>query len=360
MQWTRREILAVGAAGWAASTLRPSMLRASMLSAAADPPAPPHMGVVIHSYGLRRGANKDFDDPLAFLEYCHGIDAGGVQTSLGKRSDAEADKIREWLAAHSAYLEGSISLPRDKGDVERFAAEVRTAKRCGATLFRTVQTTGRRYEALESAAAFQAFLEHSASAIELARPVVEKHELRMAIENHKDLRAEEQRERIEKIGSPFIGVCVDTGNNLALLEAPQETVELLAPLAFTTHIKDMGVEEYADGFLLAEVPLGTGFLDLPKIVATLRKGRPNLALNLEMITRDPLKIPCLTPKYWVTLESVPGRRLAEILSLVRTKAAKPPLPRMDKLTKPEQVKLEDDNVRACLRYARERLAAATR
>ena len=251
MQWTRREILAAGAAGLAASAIRPSMLRA-----AADPPASQmQMGVVIHSYGLRHSANKDFDDPLAFLDYCWGIGGGGVQTGLGKRDDAEADKIHEWLATHNAYLEGSISLPRDKADVERFAAEVRTAKRCGAAVFRTVQTSGRRYEALDSAAAFKAFFEQSAKAIELARPVVEQHELRMAIENHKDLRAEEQRERIEKIGSPFIGVCVDTGNNLALLETPQETVEILAPLAFSTHIKDMGVEEYADGFLLSEVPL---------------------------------------------------------------------------------------------------------
>ena len=56
---------------------------------------------------------------------------------------------------------------------------------------------------------------------------------------------------VKKLDSPFVGVCIDTGNNLALLEAPQETVDLLAPHAFTTHVKDMGVEEYADGFLLA-------------------------------------------------------------------------------------------------------------
>ncbi len=132
-------------------------------------------------------------------------------------------------------------------------------------------------------------------------------------------------------------------------------MELLAPHAFTSHLKDIGVEEYADGFLLAEVPLGTGFLDLAKIVATLRKAKPDFRLNLEMITRDPLKIPCLAPKYWATLENIPGRRLAEILALVRAKAGKKPLPRVGELSKEDQLKREDENVRQSLRYAKEHL-----
>jgi hypothetical protein len=113
----------------------------------------------------------------------------------------------------------------------------------------------------------------------------------------------------------------------------------------------MGVEEYKDGFSLAEVPLGTGFLDLPKIVASVRRVRPEITLNLEMMTRDPLKVPCLTPKYWATLEHVPGRRLAEMLALVRAKTAKKPLPRISELSKEEQIKLEDENVRQCFRYS---------
>ena len=42
---------------------------------------------------------------------------------------------------------------------------------------------------------------------------------------------------------------------------PLEVVEAYAPHAFTSHLKDMGVEEYPAGFRLAEVPLGQGVLD---------------------------------------------------------------------------------------------------
>ena len=68
----------------------------------------------------------------------------------------------------------------------------------------------------------------------------------------------------------------------------------------------MGLEEYRQGFLLAEVPLGTGILDLPRVVRALRAARPEIRLNIEMITRDPLKVPCLTEGYWVTFADLPG------------------------------------------------------
>lgn len=44
-------------------------------------------------------------------------------------------------------------------------------------------------------------------------------------------------------------------------------VELLAPYAVTTHIKDMAVRRNAQGgLLLSEVPLGQGILDLPRLL----------------------------------------------------------------------------------------------
>lgn len=350
MLCTRREMLAVGTSGLMG-------LMARVGQATSERRAP--MGVVIHSYGIRRSTDKErrFDDPLAFLEYCQALGAAGVQTGLGVRDDAYADKLLDLAAKHNLYVEASIALPRDKADVVRFAAEVRTAKRCGARVFRTVLMNGRRYEVFDSAESFLRFFGQGKESLSLARPIVEKQEIRMAVENHKDLRTPELLDLVKKLDSPFVGVCIDTGNSIALLESPQETVEALAPHAFTTHLKDMGVEEYRDGFLLSEVPLGAGFLDLAQIVRTMRKARPEIRLNLEMITRDPLKIPCLASKYWATLESVPGRRLAEMLALVRAKADVKQLPRISELSEDEKVRREDDNVRQCLRYAREKLNA---
>ena len=343
MGWTRREMLVAGAGSLA-----------RLLARSEEPAGTLRVGVVIHSFSIRRATDKNrrFDDPLTFLDYCRALGAGGIQTMLGVRDDTYAAKLRDLLAEHRLYLEGSIALPRDRDDLERFTAEVRTAKRSGAAVFRTVLMNGRRYEVFDSDQAFREFAEQGKQTLALARPVVEKYEVRMAVENHKDLRSPELLELIHKLDSPLVGVCLDTGNSIALLETPQETVELLAPRAFSTHIKDMGVEEYADGFRLAEVPLGTGFLDLSGIVTALRKARPEIRLNLEMITRDALNIPCLTRKYWVTLGDTPAPRLADLITLVRAKAGKQPLPRISALSRDEQVRREDENVRQCLRYAK--------
>ena len=156
------------------------------------------------------------------------------------------------------YLEGIVALPRDAAGLERFEAEVRTAKQAGAQVVRTVMLSGRRYETFATHAAFRRFAEASAGALGLAAPVVARHGILLAVENHKDWRADELLAMLERTGNDHVGVCLDTGNSIALLEDPMEVVEALAPRAFTTHFKDMGLEEYREGFLLSEVPpLGT-------------------------------------------------------------------------------------------------------
>ena len=75
---------------------------------------------------------------------------------------------------------------------------------------------------------------------------------------------------------------------------PWRRLRNLLPYTLACHIKDMAVQPYEDGFLLSEVPLGEGFLDLKGMVGILQKKDPNIPLDLEMITRDPLKIPIFT------------------------------------------------------------------
>jgi len=328
-------------------------------SALAEPPRT-KMGIVTPTYSIRRAADKadgktPIDEPLPFLEYCHALGAGGVQVGIGSPDEKYIANLRQQAEANKMYLEGIVRLPRDKADVERFTTEVRVAKQAGATVLRTTCMDGRRYEVMETADAFRQFAERAWQALLLAKPIVEQEKVRLAIENHKDWRSSELVEVLKKLDSPNVGICVDTGNNLALLESPLETVKTLAPYAFTVHLKDMGVEEYADGFLLSEVVLGTGFLDLPNLIEVLQRARPDIHFNLEMITRDPLKVPCLTKKYWATLDNLPGKHLAETLALVRASASKKPLPRISGLSMAEQVKAEDENVRRCLIYAREKL-----
>jgi 3-oxoisoapionate decarboxylase len=351
MRVTRRSVL-----GALAGTVSAGSAAALDVKGAALP-----LGVVIHSFPVRTAGDRGragadrFSAPRRFLEFAHGLGAAGVQVAFGVLDDAAADALRERARAARMYLEGIVSLPRDQGAVEKFEAEIRTAKRIGAEAVRTVMLSGRRYETFHNIAEFRRFAESSTHALKIAAGVVAQHGVRLAVENHKDWRTDELLRILKQVGNDHVGICLDTGNSIALLEDPMEVVEALAPRAFTTHFKDMGLEEYKEGFLLSEVPLGTGVLDLTRVVRLVRASRPEIRLNLEMITRDPLKVPCLTGGYWATFPDLPGKDVARALSFVRGHPPAHPLPRISQLPRDEQLRAEEDNVRRCLAFARDRL-----
>src|SRR4029077_9074824 len=201
--------------------------------------------------------------------------------------------------------------------------------------------------------------EQNQLSVSLSEPVLRKYKLRLAIENHKGWRAAEQAAWLKRVGSEYVGVCLDFGNNISLCETPDETFGHLAPLAVFCHIKDMGVERYVDGFLLSEVPFGEGIINLKQRVQGLRERDPNMMFCLEMITRDPLKVPVLTEKYWATFDDsyspLPGRDLARTLELVRDNPPKKPLPKISGMSPADQVKAEDTYNQQCVDYARKNI-----
>jgi sugar phosphate isomerase/epimerase len=318
------------------------------------------LGVCIYCLGIRsraerqRGGRADFSDPLTFLEYCHRLGAGGIQLPLNTKDEAYCAKLGGEAEKHGMFVEGILGLPNDRAGLERFEAEVRTAKQAGAKVIRVVMIPGRRYERFDSVEEFRKLARRGLESLQLAEPVAARHQVRLAVENHKDQRIPERLEMLKRISSEYVGTCVDTGNSFALLEDPLEVVEAYAPWAFSVHLKDQAVREYDDGFLFADVPLGEGFLDLARMVRILRGARPEVRFSLELITRDPLEVPCLTEKYWATFADVPGRDLARTLRIVRQSACER-LPHVNDRPLDEQVKLEEENVTKCLAYARDHL-----
>jgi sugar phosphate isomerase/epimerase len=353
---SRREAIASGAsvAALLAAPASTSLLRREGARAGC-------LGLVIHSFSVRTAQDRarpranHLSDPLVFLDYARSLGADGVQVGLGDRTDVEAAAIRERAAALSMYLEGIVSLPRDTSAVPRFEAEVRTASRAGAGVVRTVLMSGRRYESFETATEFRRFVAASSQALARAVPVAARHGIRLAVENHKDLRTDELVSLLEKLGVDHVGVCLDTGNSIALLEQPMDVIEALAPWTVTTHLKDISLEDDREGFSMAEVPFGTGILDLRRVVQAVRSARPSTRFNVEMITRDPLRVPCLTEKYFATFPELPARQLARALALVRRHTQAQRLPRPSLLADSEQLRVEEENVRKCLAFARDRL-----
>mgnify|MGYP002632161282 FL=1 len=318
------------------------------------------LGVSIASYGHRsRGGSElglpSFRDALNILDHCHRHDAGGVQIGVRGWQSAFARKVRDRRESLGMFLEGQIGLPKKDGDVNRFESEIKAAKEAGATIIRTVMLGRRRYENFKTLADWREFKKSSYAALERAAKVVDRQRVKLAVENHKDWRAPELIGILRRIDSEYVGVTIDTGNSLSLLEDVMTTVETLVPYAFTTHFKDMGVAEYNDGFLLSEVPLGEGFVNLRRIIDVCEKANPKIQYNLEMITRDPLKVPCLTDPYWVTFGALPGRELARSLASVKRNQSKKPLPQVAGKNARQRVEFEEENIRKSFTFAQTRL-----
>jgi sugar phosphate isomerase/epimerase len=319
-----------------------------LLSAAPSPHT--SMGVVQYSFSTSPHTRSACD----FLEYCSSLRAGGIQTGLDSLDAGYLEKLRRRTSELGMYLEVIVSLPQGD-DTAGFEQQVAAAKRAGAQCLRSACLSGRRYENFNSLGQWKDFVTESHKRIARAVPVLEKHRMPLGLENHKDWTDDEMVALLERHASENLGVCLDIGNNIALLDAPRNVIAKLAPYAVTTHFKDMAVKESPEGFLLSEVPLGQGILDLSWIVGSIHKARPRARLNLEMITRDPLKVPCLTDKYWVTFPERKDVYLARTLALVRGHPPREPLPHVSGLEELARRQQEEDNVKQCLAYAGEKL-----
>lgn len=281
------------------------------------------------------------------------VGAAGAHGGMTRIEMDWAKTVRRMKDEMDMYVEIQTFLPRE--DPAVFEHAVKVAKEAGASSLRVVCLLGRRYEMFDSLEGWNAAVAGFHRQIETALPIVERHGMRLGLENHKDWRVDAQVDLLKRYSSEYLGVTLDTGNNLSILDDPMETVEKLAPYTFNVHFKDMALEESPTGFLMSEVPLGEGLLDLKRMVTVIKQAKPDVYFSLEMITRDPLDVPCLTEKYWASFGDVGGVDLARALTRIRTAPRSGPLPRISGLTPEQRYDLEVAYVTRSIAYASEHL-----
>ncbi|MFT5884205.1 MAG: sugar phosphate isomerase/epimerase [Arcticibacterium sp.] len=318
------------------------------------------VGISVASYFLRfrdggSALHPSWDGALPMAKHLHEIGAGGGQVGVNNWDAAYIKQMRDLKESSGMWLEGQIRLPQKESDVSTFEKNVVSAKEAGIEIIRVACLSGRRYVNFTTIEGWEAFKKASLKSVRLAESVVRKHKMKLAIENHKDWSADELVDLLKHFDSEWLGCNLDTGNNISFLEDPYKVVEKLAPYTLTTHFKDMGIQEYEDGFLLSEVPFGEGFLDLNRMAMTIRKHNPNVKFNLEMMTRDPLKIPYLTDAYWTTFGDRTGKDTAMALKVLKENYRDKALSEISNKPFHEQLALEEANQLACLNYARNEL-----
>ncbi len=311
------------------------------------------LGVAWTSFmGARR-----VSDPLQLAKLAVSYGAAGVQGPMSDLSAAAVREVRSTLERESLYFEGAAAVPFKETDAELFEQQLAASKAAGARCVRVGCLSGRRYETFHSLPEWREFVARCKDGIRRMVTAAERVKLPVALENHKDWTGQELAALMKEYSSEYLGVCLDFGNNLSLLEDPYEVVDALAPYTIATHMKDSrvsfgaigGPKGGAKGLLLGDVVLGDGVLDLARILDSLRKGGRNPRLSLEMISRSALEVPVLSSGYWATFPERPGIRLTKVVELGAGRPVEPLA--LESLSKDERVALEERNIRRCLDWA---------
>ena len=324
---------------------------AAAMAAAQSLPGKPitSMGFSPDCYTISRPSRA----PLDYIELCAKTGAGGAQVMFPPTFDAALPgQIRKRCEQLGMYVEVTAMMPKTD-DTTAFEAIVKGAKEAGAGCMRSVCLSGRRYETFNSLEEWKTFVADARTRLGRTARVMDKYKMPIGIENHKDWIAEEMFPLMKEFGGEYLGLTFDFGNNMSLLEDPLEFITVMAPYTKAAHIKDMGVEEYDDGFYLSEIPLGEGSLPLKQIIDIMRKARPQVKFSMDFLTRSPLKVTCFTDKYWATFPNRNGKALGRMMNYVRTHKPKTPLPWIEKMTKEEALALEASNLAKSVVYARD-------
>lgn len=122
-------------------------------------------------------------------------------------------------------------------------------------------------------------------------PLLQEAGVTLGIENHDRFSARTLRRMIETVGSPRVGICLDTANSLGAGEGLEHVLEQLGPVTVNLHLKDYSITRvpHAMGFVIEGRPAGEGRLDVPALRdAIARHGRCRTAVLETWTPPEPL------------------------------------------------------------------------
>jgi len=141
---------------------------------------------------------------------------------------------------------------------------------------------------------------------------------RLAIENHQDFSSEELVELCEASG-PNVGVCLDTGNALAVGEDPVAFAQTVAPRLRHVHLKDYRAQWTDEGFRLVRCAVGDGAIPFPELARLFAAQRevPTAVIECGALTARHVRL--LSPGWWEGYPDRSARALAAGLLAARVR-----------------------------------------
>ena len=178
--------------------------------------------------------------------------------------------------------------------------------------------------------------------------------VKLAWENHGgDVQSREMKTAIEAIGTDVIGVCLDSGNPVWMLEDPHMTLEMLIPYAETCHVRDSAVWKVPEGIAVRWVNMGDGNVDIDGWIRKFIQAKPGLPIIFEnLVSGNPRVHKIYDPAFWDNWRKMPAWEFSRFLAIADRGAPKPATPRPEGKTAGQQ---RIDDLAVCVRYTRDLL-----
>ncbi|PAF43128.1 sugar phosphate isomerase [Helicobacter sp. 11S02629-2] len=255
------------------------------------------MKLGLESESMHLWLQNGYMDILEFIDFAHELGFDGVLINiikdygldpewgaLGSDNPTHLEKIAQKLKDYKMFCEID-----SKGfDIEKFKKIIKVCEALDAKIVRSyVPLTNKQKKdelqraksTLASAGAYDDSKIHasfdvsefynSASEIKALIPLLEKHDLKLALENHEYQTSTEIVELIKRVGHKRVGALFDFGNSMMCYEEPLKACKDIAPFTFSTHCKDHIVFIEESTPYVCGVPLGEGNIDIKSCLKVL-------------------------------------------------------------------------------------------
>jgi 3-oxoisoapionate decarboxylase len=257
--------------------------------------------------------------PLAAYEFLDLATQFGLSSVEAPPRYITPDEDERTLAAfreRAAERGLQIVLAGPRIELEAFKQAIPQARALGASTIRCVISSilcGDR-RPIGGLAGWQRHLVETAQTLKQIAPLAEDHDIRIGVENHQDATSADLIWLCEEVGSPNVGVTLDTGNPLAVAEDPVIFAERILPYLVHVHLKDYRMAATESGYRLFHCPIGSGVVDFPALFQ-LFKRKPDVRTHIEMAALGERHIRILEEEYWANLD--PNRKMADELPVLR-------------------------------------------
>jgi sugar phosphate isomerase/epimerase len=180
--------------------------------------------------------------------------------------------------------------------------------------------------------------------------------VKIALENHGgDFQAREIKALIEDVGTDILGVCLDSGNPLMMIEDPHSTLELLGPYAVNSHVRDSAIWRVPEGVAFRWVNMGEGNVDIDGWVKKFVQMHPGMPITFEnIVSAQPRIVRVFDLETFKNFSKMPASELSRFLALAeRGKPVPEAAPTPGKSRGQQQL----DDLEVCVRYTRKLLAS---